>query len=109
INKRKSQLFKIIDNPGLFISTITLYELFAGAINEEKRKDIYDFIALVKILPFTSETAERAGEIYLSLRGQNELIDVRDILIGATALVHNLPIITLNVNHFARIKELEVL
>ena len=108
-NKRKSQLFKIIDNPGLFISTVTLYELFAGAINEQKRKDINDFVALVKILPFTREAAERAGAIYLSLRDKNELIDVRDIFIGATALVHNLPLVTLNANHFFRIDELKVL
>ena len=108
-NKSKSQLYKIIDNPNLFVSTITIYELFAGAINEQKRKDINDFIVLVKILPFTRETAERAGKIYLSLREKNKLIEVGDILIGATALTNNLPLMTLNVEHFERIEELQVL
>lgn len=107
-NKKRSQLFKIIDTHNLFVSTVTIYELFAGAINEEKRKDINDFMELVEILPFTRETAERAGAIYLSLRNKNELIDVRDIFIGATALIHNLPLVTLNVKHFARIEELKV-
>lgn len=107
-NKKKSQLFKIIDTHNLFVSTVSIYELFAGAIDEKKRKDINDFMELVEILPFTRETAERAGAIYLSLRNKNELIDVRDIFIGATALIHNLPLMTLNVKHFGRIEELKV-
>lgn len=108
-NKSKSQLYKIIDNPNLFVSTITIYELFAGAIDEQKRKDINDFIPIVKILPFTRETAECAGTIYLSLRKKNKIIDISDILISATALIHNLPLMTLNVGHFERIEDLKVL
>jgi tRNA(fMet)-specific endonuclease VapC len=108
-NKKKSSLYKIIDKYDLFISAITLYELFAGAINEQKRKDIYDFLILAELLPFTGETAERAGSIYLSPRNKNEIIDVIDILIGATALTHNLPIITLNKKHFERIEGLRIL
>ena len=107
-NKKKSRLFEIIGTHHLFVSAVTIYELFAGAINEEKRKDINDFMVLVDILPFTRETAERAGAIYLSLRGKNELIDVGDIFIGAAALSHNLPLMTLNIKHFERIDELRI-
>jgi tRNA(fMet)-specific endonuclease VapC len=108
-NKKKSSLYKIIDKYDIFISTITLYELFAGAIDEQKRKDIHDFLILAELLPFTGETAERAGSIYLSLRNKNEIIDVIDILIGATALTHNFPIVTLNKKHFERIEGLRIL
>jgi len=62
----------------------------------------------ILILPFTRETAEGAGAIYLSLRNRNKLIDIRDILIGATALTHNFPLMTLNSEHFKRIEELKV-
>lgn len=37
------------------------------------------------------------------------MIDFADILIGATALTHNIPIATLNTKHFQRIKKLEVI
>ena len=107
-NKKKSRLFNIIENYDLFISTITIYELFAGALDETKRKDINDFLILAEILPFTRETAECAGDIYLTLRNQNELIDARDIFIAATALIHQLPLMTLNVKHFNRIDELRI-
>jgi tRNA(fMet)-specific endonuclease VapC len=39
----------------------------------------------------------------------NKIIDIADILIGATALSHNIPIATLNNNHFERIKNLELI
>ena len=107
-NKRKSQLYRIIDTYNLFVSSISIYELFAGAIDEQKRRDIYDFLELVDILPFTREAAERAGEIYLSLRDKNKLIDFRDIFIGATALTNNLPLLTLNVSHFERKDKLKI-
>lgn len=108
-NKRKSQLYKVIDTHNLFVSSISIYELFAGAINDQKRKDIYDFLVLARIFPFTRETAERAGEIYRLLRDKNKLIDFRDIFIGATALIHELPLMTLNLDHFERIEGLEIL
>jgi len=37
------------------------------------------------------------------------MIDLADLLIGATALTHNIPISTLNIKHFERIKKLELL
>lgn len=107
-NKKKSRLFDVIDHYDLFVSAVTIYELFAGATDEMKRKDINDFLVLVEILPFTRETAERAGDIYLSLRNKNELIDARDIFIGAAALIHHLSVMTLNVKHFSRIDELKI-
>ncbi len=39
----------------------------------------------------------------------NKMIDLADILIGATAMTHNIPIATLNVKHFDRIKGLEII
>jgi len=36
------------------------------------------------------------------------MIDLADILIGATAVTHNIPIATLNVKHFERIKDLKI-
>lgn len=55
------------------------------------------------ILPFDSVAAEKAAEIYLDLRHRGMMIEFRDIFIAATALVHNLPIKTLNTKDFERI------
>jgi predicted nucleic acid-binding protein len=37
------------------------------------------------------------------------MIDLADILIGATALAHNMPIATLNEKHFCRIAGLDII
>lgn len=37
------------------------------------------------------------------------MIDLADILIGATALTHDIPLATLNIKHFERIKGLEII
>jgi predicted nucleic acid-binding protein len=37
------------------------------------------------------------------------MIDLADILIGATALTHDIPLATLNRKHFERIKGLEII
>ena len=108
-NKSNSSLYKIIDTHQIFISAVSLYELFAGATTSEKQKDIHDLTNLVIILPFDEQIAERAGEIFQTLRTSNKLIEIGDIFIGATALVHDLPIKILNKKHFQRIKELVVL
>jgi len=108
-NKRKSQYYKIVGNYTLYVSTITLFELFAGAKDEQKMQDIDNIIEYLKILPFTRETAKKAGDIYLSLRDENKLIEAKDLFIAATALSHNLPLMTLNVKHFDRIAELKIL
>jgi tRNA(fMet)-specific endonuclease VapC len=108
-NKRKSQYYKIIGKYTLFVSTVTLFELFAGAKDQQKMDDINNIIEYLKILPFTKQTAEKAGEIYLSLKSENKLIEIKDLFIAATALSHSLPLMTLNVKHFDRIEELKIM
>jgi tRNA(fMet)-specific endonuclease VapC len=108
-NKKKSRFYKSVGNYTLFVSTITLFELFAGARDERKRQDIDNILEYVKILPFTKNTAKKSGEIHQSLKDKNKLIEIKDLFIAATALSHNLPLMTLNVKHFDRIEELNVL
>jgi len=108
-NKKKSQFYHIVDIYNLFISTITLYELYAGANNDQKKQDISTVLDYVTILPFTKIIAQKSGELYLSLRKENQIIEIKDIFIAATALSHDLPIMTLNLRHFERVKELNIL
>jgi tRNA(fMet)-specific endonuclease VapC len=62
----------------------------------------------LRILPFDKECSDNAITIYLELLKANKMIDLADILIGATALTHNIPIATLNDKHFSRIIGLEI-
>ncbi len=91
-----------------FISTITVFELYAGAITERHKEDLKRLLKWMEIIPFTNEIAQRSAEFYKELRFNNQLIEFRDIFIGATALEKKLPMITLNEGHFKRIKGIKI-
>jgi tRNA(fMet)-specific endonuclease VapC len=86
------------------ISSVTLFELLAGAKIEKQRQDVAKLCKWIEVLPFDSACAEMAGEIFLELKKQNSLIEFRDIFIGSTARYHQLHLATLNTAHFARMR-----
>ena len=61
------------------------------------------FFDRVTILPFDKKANDAAINITRQLKAINQLIEVPDIFIGATALSNNLKIATLNKKHFERI------
>lgn len=108
-DKASSALFKLIDKHDLFISAVSVFELYAGATDERKKSDIRNIMTAFEILPFTADVAEKAGEMYISLRKTNHIIEIKDIFIAATAIIHNVSISTLNRKHFERIKDVELI
>ena len=87
--------------PGLILISMITKKQETILINQ----GLHDFIRLFCIDKTCSETAI---VIYLDLLKKNKLIDLADILIGATALTHSIPLATLNFKHFERIKNLEI-
>ena len=77
-----------------------------GTTDRKKHNHIKILLDNIPILAFDKITAEKSAGIYLELRSKNQIIDFRDIFIGATALQHNMPLKTLNKKHFNRIKDL---
>ncbi|MDA3879448.1 MAG: type II toxin-antitoxin system VapC family toxin [Prolixibacteraceae bacterium] len=108
-DKEKTLFYSLAKtNNILCISTITYYEIGIG--NRKSHVDYWEKLTEnLRILPFDRECSENAIAIYLDLLKSNKMIDLADILIGATALSHNIPIATLNDKHFNRIKGLEII
>src|ERR1700722_10917097 len=86
-DKRKTILFSIPDDTILFISAVTLYELYIGAVNDEKKKDIRLLTEDIAVLPFNDDVAVQSSVIYHELRKANQMIEFRDIFIAATCIV----------------------
>ena len=63
----------------------------------------------IKVIPFDLISSNAAIEIYKLLKKQNQMIDLADLFIAATALSHNLTLATLNLKHFHRIQNLRIL
>jgi len=63
-------------------------------------------LSIIRILPWTSESSYYFGVIKTNLEGRGELIDDFDIAIGAIAMAHKCCVLTANLDHFKRIKNL---
>lgn len=107
--KDKTLLYKIADDSKLYVSTVTLFELYAGATNHSKWMDIKLLTEDLILLPLTVDVSQYAAKIFQKLRLENQIIEFRDIFIGATAIANKLPILTLNKKHFSRIADLEII
>jgi predicted nucleic acid-binding protein len=90
----------------LYVSSVTVFELYSGATDIRKRQDVDALLQGVFILPLNAETAKNAGFIYQDLRRRGSMIEVTDIMIAATALANDLPVKTLNIGHFQRVSDL---
>lgn len=108
-NKLKTKLYNLPSDVELFISTVSLYELYMGAVSPEKENDVKLITEDLSILAFSDAVAIEAAKIYHQLRLSNKIIEFRDIFIAATCIVNDLPLLTLNHKHFSRIKGLKIL
>ncbi len=108
-NKRKSILYHLIDTHILYTATMVEFELFAGATDRRKYQDVQNVLQSCYILPLTSDIAQRAATIYQDLKQKNAIIEIRDMLIAATAVAEGLPVMTFNTAHFRRIQGVTVL
>lgn len=61
-----------------------------------------------EIIPYTYEIAKKSAEIDAHLTKSGQTISLADIIIAATAIVHNLQLVTRNVRHFSRISNLKI-
>jgi predicted nucleic acid-binding protein len=108
--KEKSVLWKLKEEyEQLAISSISVFELFAGATNDQKINDVKTLLKWFEIINFTDEIAEIAGEIFRQLKKENKLIEYRDLFIGSSTIFYNLKLATLNVKHFDKIPNLEII
>ena len=106
--KENTILQNLPNNTELCISTITMYELFMGAKNQEKWTEVYKLIEDLVTFRFDHKVAILSAKIYHQLRKDNKMIEFRDIFIATTAIHNKLPLLTLNKKDFSRIKNLKI-
>lgn len=97
---------------GFSFSIITRFEILRGLKVKNAQRQITNFGLIClqsREINLTSEIVNRASEIYADLYKRGQLIGDADILIAATALENDLPVVTNNESHFNRISDLQVL
>lgn len=91
----------------LVISVVTEYEILAG-VRPETETYWSRILSNCLILPLDRKTAKIAAKIQQNLRKKHLKIDVQDVFIAATAILHGLEIVTLNKRHFSLIDGLQI-
>jgi predicted nucleic acid-binding protein len=90
------------------VSAVTEFEFRVGS-TDANRDFVAALLELTPVLPFDSACVHRATALYGGLRATNQLIDLPDLFIAATAMTHGLPLLTLNLAHFERVSSLTLL
>jgi tRNA(fMet)-specific endonuclease VapC len=107
-----NETIKKIPEEYLFISSITLAELYFGAFNstkkEENKRLIDEFLETINIIHFDEEAARYFGEIKSLLKNQGKILNDSDLFIAATAISNDLILVTNNEKHFKRIDRLGI-
>ena len=94
---------------GRMCITPTIAGEFATGISMSRRPAWESFCAAYELLPITADTAWQYGEIYRHLAAEGQLIGTNDLWIAATALSHEVPVLTGNEGEFRRVPNLTVL
>ncbi len=95
----------------IFITTITLCELFKGAYQSSRKRDLYvikNFASSNEIITLCVDSCEIFGEVYLELKKKGKLIPEPDLMIASIAKQNNLTLITRDKNHFKNIPNLSL-
>lgn len=96
----------------LYASTITLGELLAWALRAQARprrlQEVQDLLKLLLVLDVTQDVAWKFGEIQAGLLDAGTPAADLDLLNAAVALVHNLTMVTHNVEDYKNIPGLTV-
>ncbi len=98
--------------PEIFISFITLSELYYGAYKSKKVEQNLANIGILKsklsLMDSNASICDVFGKLKAMLEKDGKIIDDADLFIAACALDTNATLVTNNEKHFERIKGLKV-
>jgi tRNA(fMet)-specific endonuclease VapC len=105
-------LLSSFDSEQLAISLITYGEIYDGIYygrNPQENEQIFQqFLRWVEVLPLNRTIMKQFARIRGHLRRSGQQIGDPDLLIAATALYHDLTVVTHNTRHFSRIPDLKL-
>jgi predicted nucleic acid-binding protein len=108
-DKTKTFFSQLLERETEFaVSAITRHEILIGS-NETQTDYWNKFLKFIDVLPFDVGSSTCAVNFYKDLKRKNQLIDLADLAIAATAIAYSLPIATTNTKHFKRVAGLTII
>lgn len=106
-NKDRTAFYRAAQQHECVISVITEFEFRVGS-TAANRSFVTALLDTMPVLSFDSACVGAAVDIYRDLRARNQLIALPDLFIAATAVAHEVPLLTLNLSHFERVGDLKL-
>lgn len=101
-----------LSEEGIVISIITYGEVYEGIYfggrQQTAELGFGQFLQIADVVSLTQPIMRRFARLRGELRQHGQKISDTDLLIAATALEHNLILVTRNTSHFERIPNLEL-
>jgi predicted nucleic acid-binding protein len=83
----------------LYVSAMTRLEIVRG-MRDHERNETFNLLDSMETIDVTIEVADKAGELIRAWRTKGMILGDADAVIAATAINHNLALITTNEKHF---------
>lgn len=96
--------------PIALTSTAALYEVYRGVCyyrSPEALPELKRALSWVYPVDFSEQVATVAAELHAELKRRGKMINGADVLVAATALVHDVPVVTAD-SDFERVPDLQV-
>lgn len=111
-DERVRQRFESAGAARLVVSAVTVGELWYGVWASTRTAKnalvLEEFLRPYSVIPFTEVCAAEYGKVRAHLRVRGTPIGANDLLIAATALAHDLTLVTANTREFGRIPGLRL-
>ena len=98
----------VIEKYDCYIAPISAYELYYGGYYSGRLNKVEDVLDLFGMLDCPRASIRKLAEIHAKLSKTGNSLDVKDILVAGTCIYFKLPLLTRNIKHFRRIKELSL-
>ena len=95
-------------NTTLAISSITVMELYYGALNKAELNKLEKFVSLFYIVQLNENISTQATKLVKNY-AKSHTLDIPDSLIASTALVGKYKLFTYNVKDFRYIKNIDLI
>lgn len=104
----RGRVVRGIEAGALVTTSITYFELLAGARNELDRERVVRFLRAFDIWHFDQRAATFAAELRQDLESRGLPIAMADCLIAGICLAHSARLLTRNHKHFLRVPGLDL-
>lgn len=106
--KEKEKVVVFLDSlEEIIVSAITVGEIYQGVRNKKELKFAKSFFETTRVLAIDKQVSELALRLMEEYTLSHGLL-ILDAMIAASAIRHNLTLMTGNIKHFKMIKELKI-